>query len=196
MKEDILNQDLEEMRAQLALLNKKLENETIINEKLMKGVMQDKVNSINRDIVWEALGGLVGIPCYLLIWYVWNLSAAFLLVTILYFLLSVVFTYYTRRGISTEAVINGNLIELSAKLVKMKRMSALWLRYSIPFLIIWFVWIGYELSGTDGMQILLSGGIIGGAIGGWVGYKQYKKTQKNAQDIIDSIKELTKEEEQ
>lgn len=195
MKEDILNQDMQEMRAQLSLLNKKLEKETIINEKLMKGVMEDKVNSINRDIAWDVVACLVGIPCYLLIGYMWNLSVAFLLVTILYFFLSVAFTYYTRRGISTEAVINGNLIELSDRLVKMKRRSALWLRYSIPFLIIWVVWIIYELSGTEGISSFLTGGLTGGAIGGWIGYRKYKKTQKNAQDIINSIKELTKEEE-
>ena len=197
MKEDILNQDLEEMRAQLALLNKKLENETIINEKLMRGVMKDKVRKINRDI-WVAVAGCVlGMASMLLLSFLCHFSLVFFIVTQLYFVLAAVYSYYARRGINRIAVLEGNLVELGVKVAKMRHLNALWLRFGIPFSVIWFVWFLYEfsVSGNEDTEMLIESGIIGGVIGAIVGYIKYKHTQKNAREIIDSIKELTKEEE-
>ena len=54
--------ELEEMRAQLAILNKKLEKETIVNERLIRCSMKDKAWSLRRKAIVEGVISAVMIP--------------------------------------------------------------------------------------------------------------------------------------
>lgn len=47
--EDLLNNaELNEMKDQIALLRKKLEKETVVNEKLIRTSMRDKLKAVKR----------------------------------------------------------------------------------------------------------------------------------------------------
>ena len=62
--------ELEEMKAQLALLNKKLEKETIVNERLIRRAMKNKAWGIRRKIIAEI------ILCFLMIpFFIWLMPA-------------------------------------------------------------------------------------------------------------------------
>ena len=63
--------ELEEMRAQLAILNKKLKKEAIVNERLMRNSMKDKAWTLRRKAIVEAIITIIGIPYF--IWVMPNL---------------------------------------------------------------------------------------------------------------------------
>lgn len=58
------NNELEEMKAQLAMLNKKLEKESIINEKLTKATLNSKTQILNinnyKTLILDGLGLVFG----------------------------------------------------------------------------------------------------------------------------------------
>jgi len=73
-----------------------------------------------------------------------------------------------------------------------------WLFFGVPAVILWFGWFVYEIYLTNGHDLSLSnpfflGGCCGGVIGAICGYKMHFKTQRQYQEIIDQIEDLTAE---
>ena len=90
---------------------------------------------------------------------------------------------------------DGNLIEVSRKMVRMRRMYATWLKFSIPFITVWFAWFMYEIlhkNTTDGIPMVI-GGVVGGIIGAFIGIRVYRRTRQRSLDVIMQIKELCEE---
>ena len=195
--------ELQEMREQLTLLNRKLEKEHILNEKLMRKAMGNRIKKHQRDN-WIATFFIlfIAIPCFGLITWKAGTSITLLIVTILYFLSAVVFSFYTWRPIRQEDFLSGNLCEVSKKLMTVKKLFSKWRTFSIPFVILWFSWFVYELSesynGADEfVQVFIRsgihGGIVGGICGGIAGTIVYIKMKKDINKTIEEIEELTKE---
>jgi type VI protein secretion system component VasK len=85
----------------------------------------------------------------------------------------------------------GDLLDVSRKMVRMNRMNADWLKFSIPFLAVWFTWLIFEIVGSAqyGVEILI-GGVVGLCIGLTLGIAQYRKTRRMANEIIEQIKDM------
>lgn len=194
MENKIESTELEQMRAQLNLLKGMLEKETIVNERLIRKAMKEKVSSLNRDAIVIAIVALVGIPyCTFVFANMMNISWWFIGVTDVFFLIAIIYTYISHKDIRAKELMDGNLIEVSRKIERMRRMYANWLKFSIPFVILWFAWFMFELLGRnadDGVPFAI-GGIIGGIIGGCVGVCQYCRTRKKTLEVIMQIKELS-----
>ena len=187
------NAELEQMREQLNLLKEKLEKETIINERLLRRTMKEKVSSLNRDAIIIAIIGLLGIPyCTFVFANLMNISWWFIGVTDIFFLTAVIYTYISHKDIRAKELLDGNLIEVSRKIGRMRRMYANWLKFSIPFIIIWFTWFMFEALGrnADNGVPFAIGGAIGGIIGGAIGIRKYRRMRKKTLEVIMQIKEL------
>ena len=195
--------ELQEMREQLALLNRKLEKEHILNEKLMRKAMGKRIKKYQRDNWIAAFVILViAVPCFGLITWKAGTSIYFFIVTIIYLLSAIVFNFYTWRPIRQEDFLSGNLCEVSKHLVTIKKLYIRWRTFGIPFVILWLLWFVYELSesynGTDEsvkglVRGILTGGIIGGIGGAIVGTIAYLKMKKDLNKTIKEIEDLTKE---
>ena len=187
------NSEMEHMREQLNLLKEKLEKETIVNERLLRKAMKDTVSSLNRDAIGVAAIGLLGIPyCTFAFSLLMNVSWWFIGVTDVFFLTAVIYTYYSHKGIRAKDLMDGNLIEVSRKMVRMRHMYATWLKFSIPFITVWFAWFMYEILGNnvaDGIPMAI-GGVIGGIIGAFIGIRIYRRTRRRSLNVIMQIKEL------
>ena len=204
-KKELQNDSLElqEMREQLALLNRKLEKEHILNEKLMRKAMGKRIKKHQRDN-WIAAFVILflAIPCVGLVTWKASLSIYFFIVTILYLLSAIVFNFYIWRPIRQEDFLSGNLCEVSKNLANVKKLYSRWQAFGIPFAILWLIWFIYELSesynGVDESVIglirsIISGGIVGGIGGGIAGTITYIKMKKDINETIKEIEELTKE---
>ncbi|MBQ2414042.1 MAG: hypothetical protein II315_03865, partial [Rikenellaceae bacterium] len=62
MEHNIMTTELEQMRDQIAILRRKLDKETIINERLLRRAMHDKVRGITRDNRAMIIVGTLSIP--------------------------------------------------------------------------------------------------------------------------------------
>jgi hypothetical protein len=193
MENNIESTELEQMRTQLNLLKEKLEKETIVNERLIRKAMKEKVSNLNRDAIAITIVALLGIPyCTFVFANMMNMSWWFIGTTDVFFLIAVIDTYISHKDIRAKELMDGNLIEVSRKIERMRRMYANWLKFGIPFIIVWFAWFLFEALGRnvdDGAPIAI-GGAIGGIIGACIGIRKYRQTRRKTLEVIMQIKEL------
>lgn len=189
--------ELQEMRSQLALLNKKLENEHILNENLLRNTMRDKISGLRKERWIITALTIAMIPSLYDMYAFYNMSLLFVSVTFLLFIVCLVFTWMQWRQLDENDFMTGNLCDSVMKITKMHRQNYRWNFYGIPVFILWLIWNYYELfnSGVDMILIKLCtvGGIIGGIIGGVCSIIYYLKTQNTLKDMIRQIEDFNKE---
>lgn len=64
MNHPLNSKELREMKEQLALLNQKLQKQTIVNEKMLRRSMKEKAYSLRRNVIWESLVCFLMIPFF------------------------------------------------------------------------------------------------------------------------------------
>ena len=196
MEKDINIEEFEMMKKQLEVLKDKLDKETIINEQLMRKTMKDKVSKLHKDAIIIACVALVGIPYCTWVFSFMHMSYLFIGVTDVFLAIAIVYTFFTHKGLKANDLLNGNLVDVSYKITKMRHLESAWLRFSIPFITCWFAWFIFELMKQNGDEAkgMAIGGAVGGVIGAIIGTIKYRKSRKKSQEILLQIKELTSKE--
>ena len=195
------NTELEEMRQQLGILKSKLDNQTLVNDKLIRQSMLNKM-SFMKKYTWVSFLVLLFIYYgYNEVRILFNMSWWFYGFTVLVMTFSVCFDAYINR-FNKEAFLNGDLIATSLQMQRMKKLRKRSLLSGIFFMTIWISWFVIELYNGSGAAnggentsmfygMLVGGGvglIAGVAIGIWL----YLRMQRINSDIIQQIDELTK----
>ncbi len=193
-----MNQDfeMESMRQQMATLKSKLDSQEMLNDRLMRRSMKNEVNTINRRYF------IIMAVCILMIPYgYWcfvklsGLSIAFWIATSVMMLICAGATFYNSRKINDPGLMSRSLVEARKKVASAKKFDSDWLLFGIPMIIVWLAWFFYETyqQNHEFANGILWGGIVGGAIGAFAGFSIHFKTQRQYQDIIEQIEDLTVE---
>lgn len=195
------NNELEIMRSQMASFKKQLEQQEIINSRIMAESMKKKFSWIKKMIIGEII--LIPIFLYLafaakyyldLSW--WSTS------TFIILLLCDVWCDYdiNMRAIKNSDYSRDNLVNTMEKLLRMKQRrtkQAAVMLITLIGLIIWFsIEISLHLMSIDadtGMWGVFYGGVVGGVIGIAVSWWIYRKMQKTNDEMIKHIEEISKE---
>ena len=196
MEETLNTIELNEMKEQISLLRRKLEKETIVNEKLIRASMRDKLKALKRRSYIECV---VGIAAAVL----WKFGISsdfnplFIDFTAFFLLFAVAYEVYSNRMLSAQNYIEGNLVEEARKLNHYKKLARQWYWFSIPIVCIWSCWYLYESYTIHAEQgrFLFIWGLIGMTIGGVIGWRIYRKGSKAINEVIEQIEELTSEKE-
>ena len=196
MEELFNTAELNEMKQQIALLRSKLEKETIVNEKLIRSSMRDKLKAVKRR---SYILCIVGIAAAAL----WKFGLSpdfnplFIDFTAFFLLFAVAYEVYCNRMLSAQNYIEGNLVDEARKLNRYKELARQWYWFSIPIVCVWSCWYLYESYTVHAEQgrFLFIWGIIGGTIGGVIGWSIYRKGRKAIDEVIEQIEELTGEKE-
>ena len=196
MEEQFNTAELNEMKEQISLLRRKLEKETIVNEKLIRTSMRDKLKAVKRRSYILCAVAIGACPLSASSTYDF-LSPWFKGITIASLLISVIYEIYCNQLLSTQNYITGSLVDEARKLNRYKQLGRQWHWFSIPFLCIWLPWFVYEATSMGGFFVknILIGGLIGATIGGIIGWSIYKKGQNAVNEVIGQIEELTEEKE-
>lgn len=186
----------------MAILQEKLHNEAIVNDRLLRESMKHNYSSINRFLSVEATILMpVIIFVFPLLPLIFHLSWGPVIAIILLCLADTIFDYKVNH-IKDEAFMGDNLIPTALRLQRAKRLSALQMLVSLPLILLWFVWfiIDFFLSINYDSEALTSaawGGLTGGCIGLVCGLifaiQLYHKQQKTRQQVIDQINDLMAE---
>lgn len=196
MEELFNTAELNEMKEQIALLRNKLEKETIVNEKLIRASMRDKLKAVKRR---SYILCIVGIAAAAL----WKFGVSpyfnplFIDFTAFFLLFSAAYEVYCNRMLSAQNYIEGNLVDEARKLNRYKELARQWYWFSIPIVCVWSCWYLYESYTVHAEQsrFLFIWGLIGGTIGGVIGWNIYRKGRKAIDEVIEQIEELTGEKE-
>ena len=195
------NNELEIMRSQMASFKKQLEQQEIINSRIMSESMKKKFSWIKKMIIGEII--LIPIFLYLAFAAKYNFNLSWWsVVTFVILLLCDIWCDYdiNMRAIKNSDYSRDNLIDTIEKLVKMKqrrtKQAALML-ITLIGLIIWFsIEISLHLISINAATRLWGvfyGGVVGGVIGIAVSWWIYCKMQKTNDEMIKQIEEISKE---
>ena len=190
------NFELENMREQMNTLKKKLDQQEIVNDRIIRKSMRNTANNIKRRYYAIMALTLLMIP-YTYVVFILNqgLSMAFWIGTSILMLLCAGATYYNSLNVSSSNMMNRNLIEVGQNMARAKKFDANWLFFGIPAAIAWLVWLSWELYQLDSeaARYMIYGTICGAVLGTILGFKMHFNTQHQYQKIIDQIEDLKAE---
>ena len=182
-------QELETLRSQMDILRKKLEQESIINEKLMRETMKSKVSTINRQ-------GWINIIAALLV-IIWTplffsmLSTAFVIATIVFMTACAMFTMFIHNQVKERQLMSEDMRTVANKMKSLKKNYQWSTIVEIALIIPWCVWFCIEIVQTTGMpwQTIAISVTVGAIIGGIIAWRMYRKVIDNCDAIIKQIEE-------
>ncbi|MGN0213689.1 MAG: hypothetical protein ACI4AH_02640 [Muribaculaceae bacterium] len=186
--------ELQQLKEQFEILNHKLSQQQIINERIIRTSINKNVRKINRDgraMVAIAVFGCIAIVVdhYLVKW-----SWPFTIVTLLFMLVAIFYDIKMRRGLNSANALSSDLIDMRLRALRLRKMQNRWLWFSIPFLVVWLTWLVFETLQVNANPVpLLVGCGVGLVVGGIVGVRQYLRTQRQASEIVADIENLRNE---
>ena len=194
--------EFEEMRQQLGILKNKLDNQTLINDKLIRQSMLNKM-SFMKKYTWVSFLALLFIYyAYYEAREMFNLSWWFYGFTVIFMTFSVCIDAYINH-VNKKDFLNGDLIAASLQMQRMKKLRKKSLLCGISILTIWIPWLCVELYNGSGAANggentsmfygMIVGGVVGLIAGVAIGIWIYLRMQRINSDIIKQIDELTKE---
>ena len=195
MTNNIDSKEMLEMKEQLSLLIKKLDKETIVNERMIRRSRKEKADRLNRRLIVEILVCLIMIPFFICV--LPNLSKVsmpFCIFSAGFFALGVLYDFYMYLRFRPQKFIEGNMIEVRRDTLNFKKQTLRWTYcIGIPFLVVYIVWFVYEkMQYYQGeiLKIVLVSALIGFLIGGAIGINIFLKTLRATDEILMQIEEL------
>lgn len=195
MTKNIDSKEMLEMKEQLSLLIKKLDKETIVNERMIRRSMKEKADRLNRRLIVEILVCLIMIPFFICV--LPNLSKVsmpFCIFSAGFFALGVLYVFYMYLRFRPQKFIEGNMIEVRRDTLNFKKQTLRWTYcIGIPFLVVYIAWFVYEkMQYYQGeiLKIVLVSALIGFLIGGAIGINIFLKTLRATDEILMQIEEL------
>ena len=186
-----------EMREQLASLKKRLENQEIVNEKILREAMSRKLSTIHRRAMGLCAMSFIGIPAMLYTTHNLGLSVVYGYVTVALILVGVVAQFLTHYRIGRDTL-SGDLITTYNEVARMKRIYQRWLYISMPILVVWLGWGAYEVYtnvAQDESQLYaaISGTVVGLVLGLIFGLRQHRQNLRAAKEIMQQIETLKRQ---
>lgn len=198
-KQSIDINELAEMKEQISLLKNKLDREAIVNDRILRSVINDKVRHLKLAGKYKTFASLLSIP--LIIWSTQFLGMSIWLTitTAIYLSTAFIYTYTTHRSINHTNTMSDSLLVVSERVAKIKQRYSSWLCFGIPITIGWFIWFFYELYQVhlpqNEFKAALIGCLVGGVIGGTFGIIRYRKVQRVADEVLTQIAEFKQNQE-
>ncbi len=195
------NNELEIMRSQMASFKKQLEQQEIINSRIMSESMKKKFSWIKKMIIGEII--LIPIFLYLAFAAKYNFNLSWWsVVTFVILLLCDIWCDYdiNMRAIKDSDYSRDNLVNTMEKLLRMKQRRTKQAAIMLITLIGLIIWFSIEISlhlisinAATRMWGVFYGGVVGGVIGIAVSWWIYCKMQKTNDEMIKQIEEISKE---
>mgnify|MGYP003538149471 FL=1 len=197
MENRLISHELEEMKIQIDNLKKKLEDQTIVNEKHIRNSFRTKISDINRTVTITIIVGILALVFCTSFFHFKGLSLAFTIATGIMLAVCVMLTLIQKKHLSRIDISAGNLVETARDISKIRSHYKEWYKTAIPMIIIWVGWMTYEILTRFEMTPMtigfLSGAATGVILGGFIGGRINKKIINRAEELLGYIEELQKE---
>lgn len=188
--------ELDELKQQWELLHQKLDEQELINKRLMENAVKQKIKSISNEN-WSGL-----ILVIFTIPFIWIMQHRFngLDSNIFYFALILMFYSLLFSGYATfffdRMMKKKSILEREKGLLKFKKINNVGNFISFVFSIIFLVWLTISMyrifAQSNIMEIVIFSFVAAMAFGAWGTYKYFRKINELHQSISD-LKDFEKE---
>lgn len=184
-------QELENLRSQMDLLRKKVERESVIEERLLREIMRSKVSTINRQgwiSIIAALLAILWIPLFFSKFYI---STAFIITTIVFMLADAILTFIVHKQVNERQLMSEDMRTVANKMKTLKKRYQWSTMIELPLVIAWCVWFCIEITHRTAApwQLMVGAIAFGAIIGFFIALKMYRKVIDNCDAIIKQIEE-------
>lgn len=191
------NMELQEMREQLELLKAQVAKQQLINDLNVRKMAKDKVSKLKFKFWWKLAICLFGIVyCPWAFREIMGASIGFSLVTVAFLVCAFIFEIITHRDLWSSHFYS-NMADFSRRMLRIKKLNALWFKWGMIFIFPWFAWFIYEVYKVSIYEYqwvaIAAGGIVGGLIGFAIGYRLYKTEQDALQELSEQVNGLQEE---
>lgn len=190
------NKELLELKEQLAALHAKLDRQAEINDRTIKNALDASISEFKKLGNTKFWFCIIGTIVLVAIVYLLGLRLPLIIATGVFFALNAIdalILYNKEKGIDS----GDSLMETMDKVLNYKKFNRVSTLVALPFAILWVGWYVYEVCFTLGLtepkEVVFIGlaALIGGIIGGCIGYaKFYRPSMEEADNIIRQMKEL------
>lgn len=185
---------LEEMKAQLNLLNEKLRNQEIVNERHIRQSIRNRISDINRSAVVAVFAGvfvvLVGSAYFLAL----GLPESFVVATDIFVAICIAATMYMHRGLWRDGMFDSDLVAASRKIRNLRKNYGRWTIIGIIAAFLWLAWMIYlclSIGGGELRSFAIGGGV--GLVAGLVfGIRKNRQVIRKSDEILNDIDRLQK----
>ncbi|MCQ2344937.1 MAG: hypothetical protein MJ002_08530 [Paludibacteraceae bacterium] len=189
--------EINEMREQIGILKEKIEHESIINDKMMRKVMNTNVDKLRVAKRMEYTCALVVIIIAPLSFrFSFGSSWTFIAATVLMMAVCMLATKRIYGPVTERDLMNGNLKDVAERMRKFKVEMKRWLWVGNSMIAVWIGWLEWEIYHLalepDRMwykHSLTIGVVIGLLVGMAVGMRMFMKALRNADEVIRQIEE-------
>ena len=183
--------ELNELREQIALLKDKLQRQQIISEQNIIAAAQKGISKLNKTgNIWGIFGIFAVVYCS---WafHRFGFSDGFVIGTAIFLAICAAVTIYAHWGIRSIDVANGNLVDISQRLISFRKIYSNWHLFAVPALLVWCYFLYQDAQRMlDNAEFFLIGGCVGGLIGGVIGLKAHFKVIRETDKVLKNINEL------
>ena len=183
--------ELNELREQIALLKDKLQRQQIISEQNIIAAAQKGISKLNKTgNIWGIFGIFAVVYCS---WafHRFGFSDGFVIGTAIFLAICAAVTIYAHWGIRSIDVANGNLVDISQRLISFRKIYSRYHLYSVPMLLVWCYFLYYDAQRMlDNAEYFLIGGCVGGLVGAVIGLKAHFKVIRETDNVLKNINEL------
>ena len=188
--------EFEQMREQIALLKEKLLRQQIISERAIIEAAQKGINKLNKAGTKWGIFGIFAVVYCTFAFHRFGFSDGFVIGTAIMLAICAAVTIYAHLGIRSIDVANGNLVDISQRLIRFRKIYSRYHLFSIPALFVWCYFLYYDaqrmLEYAEGFLIA---GCVGGVIGAIIGLKAHFKVIRDTDKVLKNISELMQQKE-
>lgn len=187
---------LEQLRSDYKTMKETLAKQEIVNDRLFREVMKDKVRSMRAAPIIETACGLfviIGAP--VIFHFIPLIGASWWFIAFTEVLMSfcVIYTWVINWKVQGADLSNCDLLTFAKNASKLKHQYKSWIKYGILLGVVWISWLSIEVwnHSTDAKFAIgmIAGMLVGGCIGGFLGYRIDRKVVKTLDEIIRQIEE-------
>ena len=188
--------ELNELREQIALLKDKLQRQQIISERAIIEAAQKGISKLNKAGTKWGIFGIFAVVYCTFAFHRFGFSDGFVIGTAIMLAICAAVTIYAHLGIRSIDVANGNLVDISQRLIRFRKIYSRYHLYAVPMALVWCYFLYYDaqrmLGNAEGFLI---GGCVGGVIGAIIGLKAHFKVIRDTDKVLKNINELMQQKE-
>ena len=183
--------ELNELREQIALLKDKLQRQQIISERAIIEAAQKGISKLNKAGTRWGIFGIFAVVYCSWAFHRFGFSDGFVIGTAIFLAICAAVTIYAHWGIRSIDVANGNLVDISQRLISFRKIYSRYHLFSIPALLVWCYFLYQDaqhmLEHAEGFLIA---GCVGGLFGAIIGLKAHFKVIRDTDKVLKNINEL------
>lgn len=190
--------EVDNLRQQLAQFKQRLDQEEIISDRLMRHSMNARISIFTKSSVISDAIGLLSMPFILLAFYKVGISWYLGLIILLAVIVEFIYNVICHRKLQRLFTSDNDLLTVRRGLLKFKRAERVQMLIAVPFILLW-VLVYYWQTGIFGNELTSAStkGLIASAVGIFFGliicFGFYFSEMRRVNQSVREIDELAKD---